>query len=68
MRGAKIQEKKNNFCSLQRVFYFAQSYGGTKHERCGDGEAARGEKRFSISISNKVFTVLKNLEMHRALV
>ena len=41
----KIQRKKNNFCSPQRVFYFVQSYGGAKHERW-DGEAARGEKRF----------------------
>ena len=68
MRGAKDKKKERTiFVSLQRVFYFVQSYGGSKHERL-DGEAARGEKRFSVSISNKVFTVLKNLEMHRVLV
>ena len=66
MRGAKDNKKERTiFVSLQRVFYFVQSYGGSKHERL-DGEAARREKRFSVSISNKVFTVLKNLEMHRA--
>ena len=45
MRGAKDNKKERTiFVSLQRVFYFVQSYCGSKHERL-DGEAARGEKR-----------------------